>query len=244
MELKLDFGVFRPIRHQTPLHECQNTFASVAIESHDRLNAFRGNVEGGREAGTVDLVILVVEHICVVGMEPLSDLLFVRSPAVSSAHEPRLPPYCLPTRSKIIRARFTLSVTTAVRRGEGRRISGSRARRTAAMIVAAMTSVDFILVCSCICSAQTSRSRVMARFISPNSAPRFARVRGQVCARDCLGKSRMEGCFSSLRRAGTARQSLNPAWCLLVRGCSPCNSCSGLWSRCAEFAEARTRVPV
>ncbi len=59
-------------------------------------------------------------------------------------------PHCRPTRSKIIRARFTLSDTTAVRRGEGRLISGSRARRTAAMIAAAMTSVDFIRVCSCI----------------------------------------------------------------------------------------------
>lgn len=43
-----------------------------------------------------------------------------------------------PTRSKIIRARVALSDTTAVRRGEGRLISGSRARRTAAMIAAAM----------------------------------------------------------------------------------------------------------
>ena len=95
---------------------------------------------------------------------------------IPSAHEPRLPPYCRPTRSKIIRARFTLSDTTAVRRGDGRLISGSRARRTAAMIAAAMTSVDFIRVCSCIFSAQASRSRAIARFISPISAPRIARA--------------------------------------------------------------------
>ena len=141
-----------------------------------RLNAFRGNVVGGREAGAVDLVIFVVEHIGIVGMEPLCDPLLVRSPPVSPAHEPRLPPYCRPTRSKIIRARFTLSDTTAVRRGEGRLISGSRARRTAAMIAAAMTSVDFIRVCSCIFSAQASRSLAIARFISPISAPLIARA--------------------------------------------------------------------
>ena len=40
MELKLALGVFRPVRHETPLHERQNTFASVAIEPHDWLNAF------------------------------------------------------------------------------------------------------------------------------------------------------------------------------------------------------------
>ena len=84
--------------------------------------------------------------------------------------------YLMPTRSKIIRARFTLSDTTAVRRGDGRLISGSRARRTAAMIAAAMTSVDFIRVCSCIFSAQASRSRAIARFISPISAPLIARA--------------------------------------------------------------------
>ena len=105
----------RPVQHHAPLHECQNAFANVAVESHDWLNAFRGNVMGGREAGAVDLVVLVVEHFGVVGMAPLCDPLLVRSPAVTSAHEPRLTFYCRPTRSKIIRARFTLSDTTAVR---------------------------------------------------------------------------------------------------------------------------------
>ena len=159
-------------------------------------------------------------------MESLCDPLLVRSPAVPSAHEPRLPPYCRPTRSKIIRARFTLSDTTAVRRGEGRLMSGSRARRTAAMIAAAMTSVDFIRVCSCICSVQASRSRAIARFISPIRAPQSAQVGDQVCTRVCLGKSRMEGSSSSLRRAGTVRQSTNPAWCLPGLGCSHRTSCS------------------
>ena len=64
----------------------------------------------------------------------------------------------------------------AVKRGDGWLISGSRARRTAAMMAAAMTSVDFIRICSCIFSAQASRSRAIARFISPISAPRIAQV--------------------------------------------------------------------
>ena len=142
-------------------------------------------------------------------------------------HCPQLPPYYRPTRSKIIRARFTLSDTTAVRRGDGRLISGSRARRTAAMIAAAMTSVDFIRVCSCIFSAQASRSRAMARFISPIRAPRIAPVCGQVCTRDCRGRSRMEDSFSSPRRADTVQQSSNPASCLPGPGCSHRTSCSG-----------------
>lgn len=53
------------------------------------------------------------------------------------------------TRSKIIRAKLTLSLTTAVSLGDGRLISGSRANRTAAMIAAAMTSVDFMRFSSC-----------------------------------------------------------------------------------------------
>ena len=64
----------------------------------------------------------------------------------------------------------TLSDTTAARRGDGRLISVSRARRTAAMIATAMTIVDFTRVCSCIFSAQASRSLAVARFISPISA--------------------------------------------------------------------------
>ena len=94
----------------------------------------------------------------------------------SPTHKPRLTANYRPTRSKIIRARFTLSDTTAASRGDGRLISVSRARRTAAMIAAAMTSVDFIRVCSCIFSAQASRSRAIARFISPISAPPIAQV--------------------------------------------------------------------
>jgi hypothetical protein len=119
------------------------------------------------------------------------------------------PPYYRTTRSRIIRARLTLSDTTAVRRGEGRLISGSLARRTAAMIAAAMTSVDFIRVCSCICSAQTSRSRAIARFISPIRAPLIAWDWGQVCTKACRERSRMEDSLSSLRRVDTAWQSRN-----------------------------------
>ena len=32
MELKVAFGRLRPVGHETPLHECQNTFACVVIE--------------------------------------------------------------------------------------------------------------------------------------------------------------------------------------------------------------------
>jgi hypothetical protein len=67
----------------------------------------------------------------------------------------------------------------------------------------------------------------MARFISPISGPRFAPVWDQVCTRVRLGKSRMEGSFSSLRTADTARQSTNRAWCLPEPGCSHRTSCSG-----------------
>jgi hypothetical protein len=103
-------------------------------------------------------------------METPCSPLLVRSASVLPAHEPRLPSYYRPTRSKIIRARLTLSDTTAARRGDGRLISASRARRTAAMIATAMTIVDFTRVCSCIFSAQASRSLAVARFISPISA--------------------------------------------------------------------------
>lgn len=54
-----------------------------------------------------------------------------------------------PTRSKIIFAKLTLSLTTAVSLGDGRLMSVSRANRTAAMIAAAITSVDFIRFSSC-----------------------------------------------------------------------------------------------
>jgi hypothetical protein len=81
-----------------------------------------------------------------------------------------------PTRSNIILAKLTLSLTTAVSLGDGRLMSGSRAKRTAAMMAAAMTRVDFIRVCSCIFSSQACRSRAIARFISPIGAPLIARV--------------------------------------------------------------------
>ena len=140
--------------------------------------------------------------------------------------ERSVPPH-RPTRSKIIRARVTLSDMTAVRRGEGRLISGSRARRTAAMIAAAMTTVDFIRVCSCICPAQASRSRAIARFISPIRAPQISRVSGQVCTTACREISRTADSFSSLRRVETTWQSRCPASSQLAPGCSHHTSCSG-----------------
>ena len=61
----------------------------------------------------------------------------------------------------------------------------SRARRTATMIAAAITRVDFIRACSCICSDHASRSRAIARFISPIRSPLIAQVWGRVCTRAC-----------------------------------------------------------
>ena len=132
-----------------------------------------------------------------------------------------------PTRSKIILAKLTLSLTAAVSLGEGRLISGSRANRTAAIIAAAMTTVDLIRVCSCIFSAQASRSLAIARFISPISAPLIARAWGQICKRACLEKSRKEDSSFSLRKADTARQSRNPVSCQPVPGCFRRTSCNG-----------------
>jgi len=105
---------------------------------------------------------------------------------------------------------MTHSIKATITVGEGRLMSASRARRTAAMIAAAMTRVDFMRACSSIFSVQATRSREMARFISPIRTPRIASVWDQVYTRDCLGKSRMEGSSSSLRRADTARQSNYP----------------------------------
>ena len=79
-------GRLGPIRQEAPFHERQNTFTRVAVEPDYWLNALRGDVVRRREASRVDLVILVVEHIGIVGMEPLSDPLLVRPPAVSPAH--------------------------------------------------------------------------------------------------------------------------------------------------------------
>jgi hypothetical protein len=61
----------------------------------------------------------------------------------------------------------------------------------AAMIAATITRVDFIRACSCIFSAQASRSRAMARFISPIRAPLVVCDWGQVCSRACRGISRI-----------------------------------------------------
>ena len=132
-----------------------------------------------------------------------------------------------PTRSNIILAKLTLSLTTAVSLGDGRLMSGSRAKRTAAMIAAAMTKVDFIRVCSCVFSPQASRSRAIALFISPIRAPLIAQVYCQVCTRGCPERSRTEDSFSSRRRVGTARQSRYLASCPPGPRCFHRISCSG-----------------
>ena len=38
---EVDLWRLRPVKHHAPRHECQNAFASVAVEPHDWLNAFR-----------------------------------------------------------------------------------------------------------------------------------------------------------------------------------------------------------
>jgi hypothetical protein len=78
------------------------------------------------------------------------------------------------TLSKIILASVTLSFTTDVSLGDGLLMS-SRARRTAAMIDAAITRVEANLsvmrFCSSIDFARSCSSRAMARLIMPTSAP-------------------------------------------------------------------------
>ena len=68
-------------------------------------------------------------------------------------------------------ARPTLSATTEVKRGDGRLMSASLASRTAAMIEAAITSVEanrsVIRFCSAIALARSCSSRAIARLISP-----------------------------------------------------------------------------
>ena len=81
---------------------------------------------------------------------------------------------------RIILARPTLSAMTDVKRGDGLLMSCSLASRTAAMIEAAITSVEanrsVMRLCSSIVLARSRSSRAMARFISPMSYRR-SRVR-------------------------------------------------------------------
>lgn len=83
--------------------------------------------------------------------------------------------------SRIILASPMLSVTTDVKRGDGLLMSFSLASRIAAMIDAAITSVEanrsVIRFCSSIAFALSCSSRAIARFISPISYRRSA-IRG------------------------------------------------------------------
>jgi hypothetical protein len=71
----------------------------------------------------------------------------------------------------MILASPTLSATTDVKRGDGLLMSCSLASRTAAIIDAAITSVEanrsVMRFCSSIVLARSRSSRAMARFISP-----------------------------------------------------------------------------
>ena len=75
-----------------------------------------------------------------------------------------------------------LSETTDVKRGDGLLMSGSLASRTAAMIDAAITSVEanrsVIRFCSAIALVRSCSSRAMARFISPMYHRRFVTREG------------------------------------------------------------------
>jgi hypothetical protein len=75
-----------------------------------------------------------------------------------------------------------LSETTDVKRGDGLLMSGSLASRTAAMIDAAITSVEanrsVIRFCSAIALVRSCSSRAMARLISPMYHRRFVTWEG------------------------------------------------------------------
>jgi hypothetical protein len=80
--------------------------------------------------------------------------------------------------SRIILASPMLSETTDVKRGDGLLMSGSLASRTAAIIDAAITSVEanrsVIHFCSAIALVRSCSSRATARRISPMHHRRFA----------------------------------------------------------------------
>src|SRR5208337_174670 len=79
-------GCFRPIGHETPLHDREHPVAGVMVEPHHRLPTFRGDVPGGREAGCVALVILFVEDIGVVSAKPLRNPLFICPAPIAATH--------------------------------------------------------------------------------------------------------------------------------------------------------------
>ena len=94
---------------------------------------------------------------------------------------------------RIILARLTLSDTTDVKRGDGLLMFCSLASRTAAMIDAAITSVEanrsVMRLCSSIVLARSRSSRAMARFISPISYRR-SEIRGGFISRSWESRPR------------------------------------------------------
>jgi hypothetical protein len=87
---------------------------------------------------------------------------------------------------RIILARPMLSAMTDVKRGDGLLMSCSLASRTAAMIEAAITSVEanrsVMRLCSSIVLARSRSSRAMARFISPIFYRRSEARGGFICS--------------------------------------------------------------
>ena len=100
-----------------------------------------------------------------------------------------------------------LSETTDVKRGNGLLMSGSLASRTAAMIDAAITSVEanrsVMRFCSAIALVRSCCSRAMARLISPMYHRRFATGEPPVVAQHSSGRlsllpfERFEACRKS-----------------------------------------------
>jgi len=131
------------------------------------------------------------------------------------------------TRSRIIRARPTLDATTDVSRSDGLLMSGSRAKRTAAMMEAAMTMVEAKRSCVLLsCS-----SLEIALFISPISAPPRDAACQEASVTMLPGKSLLASTGALTRRADSRQQSKYLAWFRPGRG----------WSRRIPCTERRSR---
>ena len=124
-----------------------------------------------------------------------------------------------------------LSETTDVKRGEGLLMSGSLASRTAAMIDAAITSVEANLsvmrFCSAIALVRSCSSRAMARLIS-TMHHRRSMTREGFANRSCESRPwKMSAVNSgaSPHKVGNRQLSRSPAWSRLVPGCSAGSPC-------------------
>jgi hypothetical protein len=132
------------------------------------------------------------------------------------------------TLSRIARASDTLSAIVEVSFGDGPLIS-SRAIRTAAMMLAAITNVD----AKRSCLLPSCSSRATARRISPmvgapsGTAQAFCRVDTTAAHGRCPAADSVV----SPRREDNRRRSRCQAWSALGQGCSRRSPCSGPYSR-------------